>query len=77
MVSHQRVADSLAVRSAQARARNQAAEMSLLDAARSVEEASARRHSKPAGGAGDPGAEQRCGGDPAARGAGRPLGLER
>jgi putative peptide zinc metalloprotease protein len=39
MVSHQRVADSLAVRSAQARARNQAAEMSLLDAARSVEEA--------------------------------------
>jgi multidrug efflux pump subunit AcrA (membrane-fusion protein) len=40
MVSHQRVADSLAVRSAQARARNQAAEMGLLDAARSVEEAS-------------------------------------
>jgi putative peptide zinc metalloprotease protein len=39
MVSHQRVADSLAVRSSQARARNQAAEMSLLDAARSVEEA--------------------------------------
>jgi multidrug efflux pump subunit AcrA (membrane-fusion protein) len=39
MVSHQRVADSLAVRSAQARARNQAAELSLLDAARSVEEA--------------------------------------
>jgi putative peptide zinc metalloprotease protein len=39
MVSHQRVSDSLAVRSAQARARNQTAEMSLLDAARSVEEA--------------------------------------
>jgi putative peptide zinc metalloprotease protein len=39
MVSRQRVADSLAVRSSQARARNQAAEMGLLDAARSVEEA--------------------------------------
>jgi putative peptide zinc metalloprotease protein len=39
MVSHQRIADSLAVRSAQARARNEAAEMSLLDASRSVEEA--------------------------------------
>ena len=39
MVSHRRVADSLAVRSAEARARNQTAEMSLIDAARSVEEA--------------------------------------
>ena len=39
MVSHQRVADSLAVRSAQARARSQTADMGLLDAARSVEEA--------------------------------------
>jgi len=39
MVSHQRIADSLAVRSAQARARNEAAEMSLLDASQSVEEA--------------------------------------
>jgi multidrug efflux pump subunit AcrA (membrane-fusion protein) len=41
MVSHQRVADSLAIRSAEARARNQAAEVSLIDAARAVEEARA------------------------------------
>ena len=39
MVSHQRVADSLAIRSAEARARNQTGAMSLIDAARSVEEA--------------------------------------
>jgi putative peptide zinc metalloprotease protein len=39
MVSHQRIADSLAVRSAQARARSEAAEMGLLDASRSMEEA--------------------------------------
>jgi putative peptide zinc metalloprotease protein len=39
LLSHQRVADSLAIRSAGARARNQVGDMSLIDAARSVEEA--------------------------------------
>jgi putative peptide zinc metalloprotease protein len=39
MVSHQRAADSLAIRSAQARARNQTAELSLVDAELSVEQA--------------------------------------
>jgi hypothetical protein len=39
MVSHQRAADSLAIRSAQARARNQTDELSLVDAELSVEQA--------------------------------------
>ena len=39
MVAHQRAADSLRIRSAQARARNQIAELSLVDAAFSGEEA--------------------------------------
>jgi putative peptide zinc metalloprotease protein len=39
MVTHRRVADSLGLRASQARARNQAAELSLIEAALSVEQA--------------------------------------